>query len=342
MPVTIRDVAKAANVSPMAVSKALHGKGANVGVSVETAEHIRRIAKELGYRPNELARRFRRQQTLVIGVVFERFLRITGRSLYPAMLLDGILQTAFESGYTVALCASLNDPRTTETFGDGRFDGLLWAKFSNDERSRRLANECPVPLVLIHTPELSIPDVPNFCCDNVQAVRLGVEYLKNKGHRRIAFIRDASPVFSEDGFRAEAFLAASKEFGLPIDESDILQWSEDAHEMGDWLATKPDHTAIFLWSEYMAGGVIAQAKRHGLRIPEDFSVLGFDSSDYCEQLRPRLTAINQPIEQIAADATRALIQMLDGKKVRSAPLYPCTLDERESVGAPRAARLLCA
>src|SRR3954464_7556221 len=94
---TIRDVAEAAGVSAMAVSKVLHGTGRNVRVSDETSENIRRVAREMRYQANHLARSFRSQRTKMVGVVFQHFERLSEENPYYPQLLNGVMAALFPS-----------------------------------------------------------------------------------------------------------------------------------------------------------------------------------------------------------------------------------------------------
>ncbi|RYG28510.1 LacI family transcriptional regulator, partial [bacterium] len=123
MPVTIRDVARAAGVSAMSVSKVLHGRGSNVRVSEETASHIRKTAEELHYRPNALARSFRQGRTHSIGMVWDTAPDLSGEVRYFSDMLDSIVKAAFAKGYSVTLCPTLVGDGANEAQADGRFDG---------------------------------------------------------------------------------------------------------------------------------------------------------------------------------------------------------------------------
>src|SRR5579862_5241486 len=108
MKITLRHVAESAGVSEMAVSAVLHGSGRNVKVSEEKAELIRRIARELHYQPNQLARSLRSRRTRTIGVVFHHLMRLTEENPYFPQLLNGIMAVLFPTGYTLALCPKLS------------------------------------------------------------------------------------------------------------------------------------------------------------------------------------------------------------------------------------------
>jgi len=339
MAVTIRDVASAAGVSPMAVSKVLHGKGANVRVGQDTAALIRKVAQDLQYQPNALARSFRLRRTNTIGLVFENWTRVSDGSQYFAHLLDGITHAAFPRGYAVTICPQLANYSSSESLNDGRFDGLIWAKFESTRQNLMVLERSRTPMVLLHasSPEITRRGVNTVCCENIQAIRRAVDHLVEQGHKRIAFVSPFSIEHNDETtFRIEGVRKAMAAHGLPFGEHDVLNWNYDAQEFGLWWASQPPQTALILRSEAQAGAIYEQAAKFGVRMPEDLSIVGFDSTRYCETLSPRLTSISQPIEDMAHRATDLLLAIIEGGNILPAAdhVFPCGFDIRESTARP--------
>jgi LacI family transcriptional regulator len=183
---TIRDVAEAAGVSAMAVSKVLHGAGANVRVSEARAEHIRKIAREMHYQANDVARSLRSRKTMMIGVVFQHFTTFSDDNPYYPQLLNGVMAALFPAEYTLALCPKLIQNSLTPAIADGRFDGVLWARPDFTEASIEELRFSNFPLVFMHAPPESVAGIPTYCVDNVTGLRLAVEHLVDLGHVHIA------------------------------------------------------------------------------------------------------------------------------------------------------------
>jgi LacI family transcriptional regulator len=168
-------------------------------------------------------------------------------------------------------------------------------------------------------------------------MRMAVDHLVSLGHKRIAFV---APQFIEHNdethTRIQAMKIAMAAHGLPFDESDVLNWDYEASQFGRWWAMTPPHTALILRSESQAGPIYEHAAKFGARIPEDLSVVGFDSTAYCETLSPRLTAVRQPIEAMAKRATDLLLAIIEGRDVLPAAdhVFPCGFDIRESTARP--------
>lgn len=325
----------------MAVSAVLNGAGSNVSVSAATAERIRKAAEELRYRPNHLARSFRKQKTGQIAVVFQHFYGLSPERPYRIHLLSGVMRALFAHDYTLSLCPVLNRQGDPGYISDGRFDGVLWCRPDLTESNGDGLREARIPVVVMHAPEGSIPGVPSFCADNDGAMRRVVQHLADLGHRHLGFVIDVwSRQTVEGQARGQALMAAAYRAGLP-EPVTILHTPEP-----EWLNTlsQPDSpiTALVCFSDDLAASILDEVPKHGMRIPEDLSVVGFDSSPFCEKLTPRLTSVNQPVEQMAFEATSLLINLINAGEQAAlhAPattsIYDCELDVRASTAPPRA------
>ena len=336
MHATIRDVANAAGVSPMAVSKVLHGRGSNVRVGQATAALIKRVAEELKYEPNALARSFRSRRTRTIGLIFDNWSRIAGGSQYLAQLLDAITMSAFPRGYAMTICPHLSDG--AESFNDGRFDGLLWAKFESSPENFLALERSRTPMVLLHASHFEIVGrgFDTFTCENAEAMRMAVDHLVNLGHRRIAFVAPLRAEHNDETLaRMEGVRSAMAGRDLPFGGDDVLNWDYDAAEFDNWWYSKPPHTALVLRSESQAGPIYERAAILGVSIPTDLSIIGFDSTAYCETLTPRLTAIRQPTEEMVGKATDTLLALIENGRTEPARahVFLCGFDLRESTAA---------
>lgn len=328
----------------MAVSYVLHGTGKNVRVSKETAEKIRRVAAELRYQPNSVARSLRNRQTHMIGVVFQHFGRLSDSNPYYPQLLNGVMSALFPQKYTLALCPELVQGGNEEAIFDGRFDGILWARPDFNEASIERLRYANIPLVLMHAPPGSVQGLPTFCADNEGALRLVVRHLRELKHERICFVIDElSEPTAEGKARISAFLTAVEEEGL---WGEVFVWDETPRRFKEYRQAHPKLTAMACFSDTLAGTVLNTCKMLELQVPWDLSVVGFDSSTFCERTQPRLTSVHQPVELIAFEAVGHLLDMISGKVEfgdGAEPLsatYKCGLDVRDSTTFPPKSRLL--
>lgn len=338
MRATIRDVAEAAGVSAMAVSKVLHGKGTNVRVSDSKAELIRKVAKELHYRPNQNARNFRNQKTNLIGVVFQHFEGLTEDSPYLPQVLNGVMAALFPAGYTMGICPKLVLDGNARAVSDGRFDGILWTRPDFSQASVDTFRYCGVPVVMLHAPPGSAEGIPAFCANNDLAMERIHEHLTGLGHRKIAFMIDPIPQLTAEGVtRRAAFERHAEARGI---QHDVIVCDQSDPDISAYVGEDRPHTAIVAYSDTQAGAVLKAAEKLGIKVPQDLSVVGFDSSSFCERTRPKLTSVFQPVEQMARDATNYLLTMVNDAESSwresggVTSLYDCHLDIRESTGPP--------
>lgn len=335
MPVTLKDVARKAQVSPVVVSKVLHGNLDGIRVSAATAERVRQSAEELGYRVNIWARNFRTQRAMMIGVlnglgIDRPSFRLGPR--YFASLMDGIVEGSFQHNYSVALCPELLGGNPMDAVNDGRFAALVWYSISPSESNLKALATCTVPSVIAHARAAMFGGKhATVICDNPQGVGLAVDYLVDRRHRKIAFATESDALNVESAERLEGFRLGMKRHGLHVDDSDILDIPRDREPLHRYLAAGPKHTAVIAHADGLAADCIKLAPQHGVRIPEDLSVIGFDSTGFCDELRPTLTSVSQPLYDIGLRAVDLLIQLVEGATLDQLELIlPCGLDIRGS------------
>lgn len=337
MPATVKDIARTAGVSAAAVSKVLHNGSSSVRVSEERASQIRQIAKDLGYIPNANARILRLARTHTIGLYFENLAGIADGPLYTLHLLDGVCREVFKRHYRVTLLAELDHADTIGSLGDGRLDGVIWCHLVRDDRSLRIIHDCPIPIVALNAPASSESDAVFVRCDNVGGMRVAVDHLWDMGHRSILFLREKNEEMASDCIdRLQGFRDAMAAHGETIGPNDVATWSWELSKFKDWWASKPPHTAVVAWSERCAGRLLEVCSELGVNVPDELSVVGFDSTQYCEMTRPRLTSVRQPITEMASLAARELLLLIEGKSpATNSHTLPCPLDIRQSTGRPR-------
>lgn len=335
---TMKEVALAAGVSVSAVCKVLHGKGKSIRISNEKAEHIRAVAENLKYHPNALARSLRLSKTHTVGLIFENFGSIAAGPLYYVHLLDGIASELFRHHYRLTIMPEISTANAAQILSDGRLDGVIWCKMPRDISLHRDLADRRFPIVALNAPPPEESPLAHFVsCDNEGGVRLAVKHLFDLGHRRILFAMERGEVDTPDAqARLAGFRKAMAAWELPGGAEDVVCWSTEAAELASWLATDPPHTAVLAWNERLGGEILARARELKLSVPEELSVVGFDSTNYCNSTIPKLTAVSQPVKAMAQTAARLLLDLIDGNaKDRQFTPFPCALDVRESTTRPR-------
>jgi LacI family transcriptional regulator len=335
MPVTLKDVAREAKVSPIVVSKVLHGNLDGIRVSAATAERVRQTANELGYRVNIWARNFRSQRAMMIGVLnglgMDRPLFRTGPR-YFASLMDGIVEGSFQHNYSVALCPELLGGNPLDAINDGRFAGLVWYSIAASESNLSALASCTVPSVIAHARAAKFGNRHGtVICDNQQGIGLAIDHLIERGHRRIAFAIESDALNVESEERLKGYRCHMERHGLEVQETDVLDVLRDRRDLHKYLAEELRHTAIVAHADGLAADIIRLAPEYGVRIPYDLAVVGFDSTEFCDELRPTLTSVSQPLYDIGLNAVALLIKLVEGTPVDSLEVVlPCGLDIRGS------------
>lgn len=246
------------------------------------------------------------------------------------------MNATLQSEYGLTICPNLTKSSANGVVNDGRFDGLLWCKPDYTDHSAESFQRSEIPIVLMHAPVGAGPEVPRFCCDNDLGLKLAVDHLVELGHRRIAFVVDPiNETTSEGRARVAAFYSAMEAQMLPVFDSDVLHWKIDFPELATMREHGLGHTALIVFSERQAVFILKEAEKLGISVPVELSIVGYDSTAFCDTTRPRLTAISQPIEQMAFDATNLLISYIEAEQYPSRSfIYPCGFDIRESTARP--------
>lgn len=331
--VTLRQIADAAGVSVTTVAKVLNGVGGNVRVGTATETKVRDAAERLNYVPNGLARSMRTGKTETIGLVFEQFGRISAGPLFYPQLLDGVCSALFPQGFRLSIVPSVDLSHPSASLADGRIDGVIWAKMPDDSSVADSLISAGLPCVALgNRPESARGIIPLVGCDNFGGSRLVAQHLKRLGHRKAAFVLEADEVHNPDARqRLEGFRDAWN------GEFEILTWSSDARELLTWVREPGRATALYAWNENLGAAILREALDETIAVPEEISVVGFDSTQFCETTQPRLTAVQQPIFEMAYTATRALLDQCQGIPMsRPDQTFSCTLDVRDSTAPPAA------
>jgi LacI family transcriptional regulator len=338
--VTIRDVAREANVHPGTVSRALNEQTRAL-VNPATVERVLRAAEALGYRPNRIARGLKTSRSHTIGVLIPD---ITN-PLFPP-ILRGIEDRLEQEGYTPLIVNTDNDPELErvrlEAMQARQVDGFISATARLDRELLAEVATTATPLVLVNR-SLEDGSVPAVTVNDRQGIRLAVEHVVSLGHDRIGHIGGPQDISTGHrrhlGFReamAAAGLQAPSEhirFGRGFVEE------EGARVCSELLQAVPDLTAMVAANDRLAIGCYDALEARGLRCPEDVSVVGFNDMPFIDRLRPPLTSVRVPQREIGTVAADLLLARLaDGSQVVREVLLEPTLVVRGSTAAPRRRR----
>ncbi|MDW8291289.1 MAG: LacI family DNA-binding transcriptional regulator [Armatimonadota bacterium] len=334
-------IAREVGVSKTTVYRALHNKGR---IHPQTRERILQVARELGYRPNLVARSLRVQKTSTVGLVV---VGLAG-SFY-SHILEGVDGVAQSNQYGVLLACSYGNPRKEreiiQMLLDKRVDGLIVAP-ADPEENREFYEELIASQVSIVLIDRYIPGLPiDFVATNNElGGYLATRHLLQLGRRRIVFVsngsrerRATSVIGRFEGYRralAECNLCETVELGPGL--PDILPEEEYAYSaVTHYLQQGGTMDGVFAVNDDVAYGAIRALRDHGLRVPEDVSVVGFDNQDTSAFIFPPLTTVAQPMYEIGRVAASLLLERIH--KGRTAPqqqvLLVPQLVVRQSCGA---------
>lgn len=329
--VTMKDVADLAGVSTATVSRALMlpEKVAN-----KTRNKIEQAILQTGYVPHMQAKGNKNNESKILLAMA---LDITDPFFTDVM--QGIRETAAEHGYIVLFLDNRQQPIEAASLSAimRHINGviLLGANIPfdmHDEESQQLP---PTVMANEYLPELKLPTIH---IDNMTAAFNAVHYLQQIGHNRIACI--SGPVHLHlSHYRQQGYIQALQRSGIAVEKSYIisgpLSFETGTKSLSQLMSLPQPPSAIFCHSDIVAMGAIHQAKKLGIKIPEDLSIIGFDDIALAQYVDPPLTTVAQPRYKIGQKAVLLLLELLQKNSVKSGSiLLDSELIIRESTAKP--------
>ncbi len=307
--VTIKDIAKEANVSYATVSRALSG---SPEISEKTRAHVLEVSKRMGYTKNYIAHAMVKKRTGLIGLIVASV-----KNPFMSELAFHIEQHAMLKGYNLMLCNSSHDTererQVFEVLISRQVDGIIIVPTSA-ETHRHLAPYLETTPTVFVGENLRDAAVSYVAIDNYRGTRIGMEYLYGLGHRDILYFGRRKGSVTHQ-LRANGYIDACEEAGIEpmICHSSYTSSSiQNGYQLAKTLLTKPiDYTAVFAATDSMALGFMKATSELKIRIPKDLSLMGFDNIQYAELPRIDLTTIEQPQQAIAATAVDTLLERIN-------------------------------
>ncbi len=348
--ITIKDIARKCGVGVSTVSRALNN---HPDINQETRDRIMAVIRETGFVPNNSARYLKRSETNSIALLVKGITNPFFTSIIQLM------EESVESrGYTTILrhVGPMED-EVRVALGlvkEKRLKGIVFlgGNFTHEETALR---QLGVPFVFAaigEDPEeaqkrsdsLSGDKVcyANVAVDDLQASDDAVSYLIAQGHRKIGIIAEGLGIPSVGQLRFRGFRRALERAGIPFDKKSLAvvvdgvehyTFENGYHAAQELLEGYPELTAVFCISDVLAMGACRAILDAGKRIPEDISVIGFDGIALGDYYNPRLTTMQQPFAEIAAESIRMLFGMIENEEEPVDVMLAAKLIERESTGA---------
>ncbi len=332
MSVGIKEVAKMAGVSIATVSRALNNEKY---VNEELRKKILDIANKLNYEPNYMAKSLLKRKTNIIGVVVSDI-----ATSFFSTILKSIERCASERNYNIMICNIDEDlekeKKYLSVFKQMCVDGILLTHEQSDESL--VAQLKAMSHIKMLACSCSIKDIncPSVNIDDFKASYDAIKYIYQCGHKKIAYIGSNLHEYTVGKRRFEGVKAAFLNYGI---KDEYIKLSSlklaDGYKMTKEILNEHKNnmpTAIFAGSDELAVGALNCIIDFGYKVPDDIAIVGFDNSMISEHVRPSLTTVEQPIEEIGYFSVSMLIDMIENKIAlnNNDIIFPHKIMERES------------
>lgn len=330
---TLSDVAKIAGVGVMSVSRVVNGTRK---VSPDTERKVRAAISRIGYEPNEAARFLKGYRSRILGLIVPDL-----ADPFFAMCANVIQRTAWDAGYLTFMAASNHqeevERRETEIMLQRQIAGLLVIPTGSQNAHFAEATKSGVPIVSIDRP-LQHVEASTLLVDNRNASVTVTEHLIGHGHKHILCVADDETTFTK-AERVAGYSQAMRRAKLSPRLCLVGPLAGTLSEqLNSALNTNPTPTAIFATSNVLAIEVLRELQERSIRIPDKMALISFDDFDAATLVRPTITAVRQPIAELAKRAATLLLGQLDERVSHGSSnkiVLPTELILRESCGCRR-------
>ena len=323
---TLKDVAQRAGVTVTTVSRMLNDR---VKVSPATQRRIQDAMREIGYYPNEMARSLSRKNSSFIGLIVP-----SAKNYFFAELIHHVEAAAEAHHCRLVLCVSNQDGQVAQEYYQmllsNKVMGVIMGSYeiALDEVKRASA-----PVVVFEQP--ADPEVPCVVTDDFQGGHLAGAHLIGKGCRHLLYLSGNFTKNDVSQHRFDGYAAACREQGLPQPAVIEATWEEFTHmnyghSVARIFSEYPQTDGIFTSNDIMASCAVHYCRRHGIRIPQEMKIVGYDDTSFAPLCAMPLTTSHQPIEELARYAVECVIRRAQEETVPSATVFPVYLVERET------------
>ncbi len=324
--ISIREVAKLAGVSPSTVSRVMNN---TANVHEDKKRRVLQVIEETGFKPNEVARTLFKKKSNLLGILVPNI-----ENPYFSEMAAAIEEAAYARGYSLTLCNSNNDKQkelhNIDLLNRMNADGILL--LTNSENILREAGEMQAPLVVLDRTVNHQNEIACIQADNYQGGRMAAACLLQQGCRQLVCIRGPQTTSSgRERFRGYCEVCA--EHGIsPLYINGSYDYKDSIATAEELMTRYPQADGIVAANDMAALAIYHVFMQHGIRVPEEKSIVGFDNIRLSGMVTPGLTTIAQPIGQMGKDAANLLIDYIEEKEIRVKNIYPVTLLERGTTG----------
>lgn len=309
MGLSMKDIAKAANVSVATVSNTISGKKY---VSPELRERVEKAIQQLQFRPSKVARSLKTKKTFQIGLMIPDI-----TNPYFAEIARGVESIALQNSYQLFLCNTdgvvQREEKTLQSFWEQHVDGIINVAPRMDMDLVFAFSQRIPTVILDREPSEKDGKVDAVFINNYQGSFELAVYLANQGHHQFACIRGPQEVPSSS-IRVKGFTEGLHSAGIPRSRLVVIpgdfSFARGFEGMKEILYRQPHPSAVFCCNDLMAWGAMEAAKQAGLRIPEGIAIAGFDNVYFTEFLVPTLTTIHQPKFDAGQIAMKTMLERI--------------------------------
>ena len=318
---SLSDIAHQLGVSKTLVSLVLNGKAKEQRISDEVCKKVIKLAKELNYKPNQIAKGLRTGKTHTIGLIIADI-----ANPFFGKLGREIEKEAAKNGYRTIFCSSDENPENSqkqiELLQQGQVDGFIIAPPAGSENQILSLKRNKTPFVLI---DRNFPDIDTnyIVVDNIQAAYDATDHLIKKGFRKIACVT-LNVHLNNMNQRVLGYKQALIENNIQVDE-ELIKMMPFTHEKDDIVeavkqlepGNKSKVEAIFFATSKLGIMGIETLHSLGLHIPDDIAVVSFDDPDAYKISQPPVSAIAQPLQEIGSESVKVLLDLMQDKNVET-------------------------
>lgn len=339
MAVTIKDVAKKANVSPSTVSRVISD---SPRISEQTKRKVRRVMDELGYHLNYNARVLAQQKTRTIGIVMKKSSSDSLHDPFFPEVLRAISAYCNKANYNITLTTGETEE---EIFEDvvkmvrgKRVDGMIVTYSKKNDRVISYLRESHLPFVLVGSPHEAQENIIYVDNDNMKAAENATDYLIDLGHERIGFI-GGDLDYEVSVSRLKGYEDALMKHNLPI-HADLIVNPKTPYDTDqivlDFMELSSPPTALVVTDDLVALKVLQVCRKEGIDIPNELSIISFNNTMIADVSSPPLTSVDTQVFQLGNEAAKCLLEEIDEpSEYKKSIIIPTVIKKRESCQSVR-------
>jgi len=309
IPATIKDVAKYTGLSIATISKYINGGN----VLEENRKKIEEAIKVLDFRVNELARGLKTNRTMTVGVLIPSL-----ENIFFTSIISKVENILLQHGYSTIVCDYRENPALEKEklkfLTNKMVDGIIMVPHGEDISHIQKVREKDIPVLLIDRMINEI-DCDVVLSDNLNAAYDAVEQLIIRGHRRIGIIGGPKGIYTTQE-RIKGYIRVHEDYAMDIDESLIKYGAYDIESgyriLEEFIEMDNPPTSVFVTNYEMTLGAIMAINKNNIKVPDQISLIGFDNIQLAKVVKPSLSIVVQPMDQIGETAARVILNRLNG------------------------------